>query len=48
MTLIAVPIGVVLIGCAVSLAGIALAIDMLFLTPVLAIAHIVLRQFLGG
>ncbi len=48
MTLIAVPIRAVLIGCAVALAGIALAIDMLFLTPVLAIAHIILRQFLGG
>lgn len=48
IALMAVPIGAVLIGCALALAGIALAIDMLFLTPVLVVCYLVLRQWLGG
>ncbi len=48
MALLIGPIGIVPIGCALALAGIALAIDMLFLTPVLAVSYLVLRQWLGG
>lgn len=48
MVLLAVPIGAVLIGCALALAGIALAIDMLLLAPVLAVFHGVLRGWLGS
>ncbi len=48
MALLIGPIGIVLIGCALALAGIALAIDMLFLTPVLAVSYLILRQWLGG
>ncbi|MGH7527290.1 MAG: hypothetical protein ACREMX_11360 [Gemmatimonadales bacterium] len=48
MALLIGPIGIVLMGCALALAGIALAIDMLFLTPALAVSYLVLRQWLGG
>jgi hypothetical protein len=48
IALLAVPLGGVLIGCALALAAIALAIEMLFLTPVLVVCYLVLRQWLGG
>jgi hypothetical protein len=48
----AIAVGVILmgsamIGCALALTGIALMIDMLILAPVLAVAHGVLRSWLG-
>ena len=48
IVLMVVPLGVVLIGCALALAGIALAIDMLLLTPMLLVLYFVLRRLLGG
>jgi Zn-dependent protease with chaperone function len=47
IVLMVVPLGAILIGCALALAGIALAIDMLFLTPLLLICYLVLRRWLG-
>jgi hypothetical protein len=47
IVLIVVPLGVVLIGCALALAGIALAIDMLLLTPILLFCYFILRRVLG-
>jgi hypothetical protein len=40
--------GTALIGCALVLTGVALAIDLLILTPVLAVTHGVLRYWLPG
>jgi Zn-dependent protease with chaperone function len=48
IVLMVVPVGAILIGCALALAGIALAIDMLFLTPVILVLYLVLRRWLGG
>jgi Zn-dependent protease with chaperone function len=48
LLLLIVPVGTILIGCALALAGIALAIDMLFLTPLLLVCYLVLRRWLGG
>ncbi|MBA2459671.1 MAG: hypothetical protein H0V43_12065 [Gemmatimonadales bacterium] len=47
IALLAVPLGGILIGCALAVAGIALAVDMLFLTPVIAVCYLVLREWLG-
>ena len=41
-------IGIALMGCALAMSGLALAIDMLILAPVLALTHGVLRYWLGG
>lgn len=41
-------LGTALIGCALGLAGVALAIDLLILTPVVAVTHGVLRYWLPG
>ncbi len=48
IVLLVVPLGVVLIGCALALAGIALAIDMLLLTPMILVFYLILRRWLGG
>jgi hypothetical protein len=41
-------LGTALIGCALALTGVALAIDLLILTPVLVVTHGVLRSWLPG
>jgi len=41
-------LGTALIGCALGVTGVALAIDLLILTPVLAVTHGVLRYWLPG
>jgi hypothetical protein len=43
-----VPLGVVLVGCALTITGVALVMDMLLLTPMLAVAHLVLGVLFGG
>jgi len=48
IVLMVVPLGVVLIGCGLTLAGIALAIDMLLLTPMLLVCYLILRRWLGA
>jgi Zn-dependent protease with chaperone function len=48
IVLMILPLGVVLIACAMTLAGIALAIDLLFLTPLLLVCYLILRRWLGG
>jgi hypothetical protein len=48
ITLMVVPLGAVLIGCALRVTGIALVMDMLLLTPMLAVVHLVLRGITGG
>lgn len=48
IALMVVPLGIVLIGCALTLAGIALAIDMLLLTPMILVFYLILRRWLGG
>jgi hypothetical protein len=48
ITLLVVPLGVVLIGCALTVTGIALAKDLLLLTPIVAVVHLVLRGLAGG
>ena len=47
ITLMVVPLGVVLVGCALTITGVGLAIDMLLLTPMLAVTHLVLRALFG-
>jgi len=47
ITLMVVPLGAVLVGCALTVTGIALAMDMLLLTPMLAVVHLVLRWLAG-
>jgi hypothetical protein len=41
-------LGTALIGCALALTGVALAIDLLILTPVVVVTHGVLRYWLPG
>ena len=41
-------LGTALIGCALALTGVALAIDLLILTPLLMVTHGVLRSWLPG
>jgi hypothetical protein len=48
ITLMVVPLGVVLVGCALTLTGVGLIIDMMLLTPMLAVTHLVLRALFGG
>jgi Zn-dependent protease with chaperone function len=48
VTLIAVLVGAALMGCALAITWVALIIDMLLLTPVFAVLHVVLRGWLGG
>jgi hypothetical protein len=48
ITLMVVPLGAVLVGCALTITGVALVVDMLLLTPMLAVAHLVLRVLFGG
>ncbi len=48
LTLIAAVMGALLIGCALMMTGVALAIDMMLLMPMLAITHLVLRLLFGG
>ncbi len=46
--LLVLPLSVVLIGCALTVTGIALAMDMLVLTPIVAVVYLVLRALAGG
>jgi len=46
VTLIVVAVGMALMGCALTVTGIALVIDMLLLTPLLAVMHLVLHGLL--
>ncbi len=48
ITLLVVILGGVLVGCALTVTGIALVMDMLLLTPMVAVVHLVLRWFSGG
>jgi len=48
ITLVVILVGTALVGCALMLSGLALAIDLLILTPVLAVTHGVLRYWLAG
>jgi Zn-dependent protease with chaperone function len=48
ITLMVVPLGVLLVGCALALTGVGLIIDMMLLTPMLAVTHLVLRALFGG
>jgi Zn-dependent protease with chaperone function len=47
ITLMVVPLGAVLVGCALTVTGIALVMDMLLLTPMLAVVHLLLRWLAG-
>ena len=46
LALLVVAVGVALMGCALMVTGIALVIDMLLLTPLLAVVHLVLHGWL--
>jgi len=48
VTLIGVLFGPALMACALLITGIALFVDLLLLTPVIALLHVVLRRWLGG
>ena len=48
ITLLVVPLGAVLVGCALTVTGIALVMDMLLLTPVIVVVHLVLRGIPAG
>jgi len=48
VTLFLVPIGVALMGCALAITWVALAIDMLLLCPAVLALHFALRSWLGG
>jgi hypothetical protein len=48
MALAVILLGTALIGCALALTGVALAIDLLILTPVVVVTHGVLRYWLPG
>jgi Zn-dependent protease with chaperone function len=48
VTLIAVLVGALLMGCALLITWVALIIDMLFLAPLFAVLHGLLRGWLGG
>jgi len=48
VTLMVVPLGAVLVGCALTVTGIALVMDMLLLIPIVAVVHLVLRWISGG
>lgn len=47
-SLLLILVGTALIGCALMMSGIALAIDMLILAPVIAVTHGILRYWLAG
>jgi Zn-dependent protease with chaperone function len=48
IALMVVPLGAVLVGCALTVTGIALVMDMLLLIPIVAVVHLVLRWISGG
>jgi hypothetical protein len=48
ITLMVVPLGAVLVGCALTVTGITLIMDMMLLTPIVAVVHLVLRGLSGG
>jgi hypothetical protein len=48
ITLMVVPLGAVLVGCALTVTGIALVMDMMLLTPIVVVAHMLLRGVFGG
>jgi Zn-dependent protease with chaperone function len=48
VTVLAVLVGAMLVGCALMITWVALIIDMLFLAPVFAVLHGVLRGWLAG
>ena len=48
ITLMVVPLGAALVGCALTVTGIALVMDMMLLIPIVAVVHLVLRWISGG
>jgi hypothetical protein len=47
VTFIAAVVGVLLTGCALMMTGVALAMDLMLLVPMIALAHLLLRLLFG-
>ena len=48
VTLLLIPLGTALVGCALAITWVALAVDMLLLSPVVLVLHFGLRRLVGG
>ena len=48
ITLIVVVVGALLMGCALMITYVALALDMMLLVPMIAVTHLLLRLLFGG
>ena len=48
VTLVATVVGALLSGCALMMTGVALAMDLMLLVPMIALTHLLLRLLFGG
>ena len=48
LTLLLIPLGILLVGCALTITWVTLAVDMLLLSPLVLVLHFGLRRLVGG